>query len=183
VFFKSFMAGGAAKSAAARLYAETVAQARAPALYSQFSAPDTPEGRFELYTAHVVLVLERLRDQGAEAASLSQTYFDLYLSALDYGLRELAVGDLSVGKTMRKLGEAFYGRAKAMDEVLSQLPDRSPLEALLMRTVYGDALGADAAGLAAYLLQVRQDLAATPLERLLGGAADWRAAGAGLARR
>ena len=177
------MAGGPAKSAAARLYAETVAQARAPALYAQFGAPDTPEGRFELYTEHVVLVLERLRDQGAEAASLSQAYFDIYLSALDYGLRELAVGDLSVGKTMRKLGEAFYGRAKAMEEALSKLPDRSDLEALLKRTAYGDAPGVDASGLATYLLQAREDLAATPLEHLLNGAAGWRSAGAGLASR
>ena len=43
-----------------------------------------------------------------------QALFDAYISGLDNGLRELAVGDLSVGKTMRRLGEAFYGRAKAL---------------------------------------------------------------------
>jgi cytochrome b pre-mRNA-processing protein 3 len=99
----------------ATLYAATVAQARTPALYAALGAPDTPDGRFEVYTLHVLLVLTRLRAIGAPAAPAAQAYFDAYLGGLDNGLRELAVGDLSVGKTMRRLGEAFYGRGKALD--------------------------------------------------------------------
>jgi hypothetical protein len=33
-------------------------------------------------------------------------------------LRDIGTGDLSVGKKIRKMGEAFYGRAKAYDEAL-----------------------------------------------------------------
>ena len=157
------------KAAGERLYAAAVAQARAPALYAQLGAPDTPDGRFEIYTVHVLLLLERLRGEGREATAVSQALFDTYLSGLDHGLRELAVGDLSVGKTMRKLGEAFYGRAKALESALTSLPDRGPLEALIGRTVLAGAAGADPTPLTDYLLSARAELAATPIEALLEG--------------
>lgn len=170
MFLERLMRPGPAKAAGRRLYAAVVDQARAPALYARFGAPDTPDGRFEVYTLHVLLVLERLKRQGARAATVSQSFFDAYLSGLDHGLRELAVGDLSVGKTMRKLGEAFYGRAKAMDAALAALPDQAPLEALLTRTVFGGAGASEPSALANYLLARREQLAAAPLEGLLEGA-------------
>src|SRR4051812_2446073 len=99
-----------AQSMGRALYAQVVEQARRPALYQDLGCPDTVEGRFELYTLHVVLVLERLRTGGETAAETSQALFDTYVKGLDDGLREMGVGDLSVGKKMRRLGEAFYGR-------------------------------------------------------------------------
>jgi len=173
MFLQRLLKPGPAKAIGDRLYAATVAQARAPAIYAALGAPDTPDGRFEVYTLHVLLVLDRLRADGAGASSVAQAYFDAYLSGLDNGLRELAVGDLSVGKTMRKLGEAFYGRGKALDAALAELPDRGALEALIGRTVFGGDEAADAAPLADYLLRLRDFLAATSADALLAGEIGW----------
>ena len=175
MFLQRWLRPGPARTAGARLYAAVVAQARKPALYAEMGAPDTADGRFEVYTLHVLLVLARLKGEGPRAAHASQALFDAYLSGLDNGLRELAVGDLSVAKTMRKLGEAFYGRGQALEAALAALPDREPLEALLGRTVLGGAAGADPARLAAYVLEARAGLAATPVERLLEGEIGWEA--------
>jgi cytochrome b pre-mRNA-processing protein 3 len=177
MFLQRLLKPGPARSVAEKLYAATVAQARQPALYADFGAPDTPDGRFEVYTLHVLLVLGRLREIGATAATTSQAYFDAYIGGLDNGLRELAVGDLSVGKTMRKLGEAFYGRGKAMDDALAALPDRSMLDALLGRTVFNGAEGVDPAALRVYLLQARDSLAGASAESLLAGEIAWPALG------
>ena len=168
---------GPVKAAAQRLYAAVVAQARAPALYVHLGAPDTPDGRFELYTLHVLLVLERLKGEGAAAAAVSQALFDHYISGLDHGLRELAVGDLSVGKTMRKLGEAFYGRARALEGAVKALPERAELEGFLARTAFNGAPRADAGPLADYLIAAHADLAAQSLESLLEGEPAWRTPG------
>src|SRR6516225_5880611 len=46
------------------LYAAVVEQSRTPALYADLGAPDTTEGRFEVYTLHVVLLLDRLNHRG-----------------------------------------------------------------------------------------------------------------------
>jgi cytochrome b pre-mRNA-processing protein 3 len=124
----------------------------------------------------VVLLLDRLRGQGERAADVSQMLFDTYVEGLDNALREMGVGDLSVGRKMRKLGEAFYGRCKSYEAAFAALPDEAPLRALLGRTVYADADPAPAPGLMAYLLRQRAGLAGQPLERLVGGEVDWAAA-------
>jgi len=165
-----------AQLAGRALYARTVAQARTPALYADLGAPDTAEGRFEIYSLHVYLLLERLKAQGEQATETAQALFDTYVSALDHALREMGVGDLSVGKRIRKLGEAFYGRINSYEEALAALPDRSQLEALLSRTVYEGADTSRPSDLAAYVVAQREALAAQPLDRLCAGEVDWRPA-------
>jgi cytochrome b pre-mRNA-processing protein 3 len=155
------------------LYARVVQQSREPALYADLGAPDTVEGRFEVYSLHVVLLLDRLRGQGQAAADVSQALFDTYVSNLDHALREMGVGDLSVGRKMRKLGEAFYGRGKSYETALAALPDRALLEALVARTVYADIVEPPVSGLVDYVLAQRSALAEQPLESLLSGEAAW----------
>lgn len=162
-----------AQVAGRALYAAVVAQSRQPALYVELGAPDTPEGRFEVYSLHIYLVLQRLKDNGPQAADIAQILFDTYVSGLDNALRELAVGDLAVGKRMRKLGEAFYGRVHAYEAALAALPDRTDLEALIGRTVYAGVEGRAPAPFADYVLAQRDALAAQPLERFYAGEVAW----------
>jgi cytochrome b pre-mRNA-processing protein 3 len=164
-----------ALAAGRALYARVVDQARLPAFYESLGVPDTVEGRFELYSLHVLLLIDRLRGQGAQAGEVSQSLFDTYLKGLDHALRELGVGDLSVGRKMRRLGEAFYGRGKSYDAAIAALPDVGPLEAFLGRTAYAEADAAPAAKLAAYVSRQRQGLAAQPLAGLLAGEVGWEA--------
>jgi cytochrome b pre-mRNA-processing protein 3 len=154
------------------LYESAVERARQPSLYTAFAAPDTLEGRFELYSLHVILLLHRLQGQGPEAAETAQALFDIFVSQLDHALREIGVGDLSVAKKMRKLGEAFYGRAKAYEAALDGGAS-GELEALIGRTVFEGAPEGRATALAAYVRKSAAALAAQPLEALLDGRADW----------
>ena len=163
----------AAQAAGRTLYSQTVTQSRTPGLYADLGAPDTVEGRFELYSLHVYLLLERLKGQGDQAGETAQALFDTYLSALDHSLREMGVGDTSVGKKMRKLGEAFYGRVGSLEDALSALPDTADLTAMLERTVYEAADATKAPQLAAYVLKQRDALHAQPLERLCAGEVEW----------
>ena len=155
------------------LYARVVAQARVPGLYTDLAAPDTVEGRFELYSLHTYLLLERLKGQGPQAAETAQGLFDTYLSGLDNALRELGVGDTVVGKRMRKLGEAFYGRVHSYEAALAALPDRTELEALIARTIYAGQDQPQAGPMADYLLAQRDALAGQPLEAIVAGDVTW----------
>jgi len=163
----------AAHAAGRALYARVVEQSRKAELYAALGAPDTVEGRFEIYTLHLVLLLERLQGVEDPAAETGQALFDAYLSALDDALRELGVGDLSVGKKMRRLGEAFYGRVKSYLAAIAALPDQASLTALLGRTVYDGADAAKAPALVGYVLAQRTALAAQPLAALLAGEVTW----------
>jgi cytochrome b pre-mRNA-processing protein 3 len=162
-----------AEKAGRALYLAVVEQARQPRLYADLGAPDTLEGRFELYSLHVFLLLDRLKRQGEQAAETAQALFDTYVQALDDTLREIGVGDTSVGKKMRKMGEAFYGRVKSYDDALTALPDRGPLEAVIGRTVYAGAEAAPTTALADYVLAQREALASNDLDAFYAGRVAW----------
>lgn len=161
-----------AYAAGQALYRAAADKARDPAFYAVAHAPDITEGRFELYMIHVILLVLRLRGEGARAKETSQVMFDAFLRGLDDAMREMGVGDLSVGKKMRKLGEAFYGRAKGY---AAAIEDPAELTALVRRTLYGEIEGeaADrgAAAVAAYVARAHAHLAAQPTEALLDGRA------------
>ena len=158
-----------------RLYAACVNQARRPELYTELASPDTVEGRFELYSLHVILLLDRLVRQGDEAGEVSQGVFDAYVRALDDALREMGVGDLSVGRKMRKIGEALYGRLKNYDAAFRGEPDADTLEAILARTVYEGVEHPPVAAMAAYVQRQKAHLEALSLRSLLDGELSWAA--------
>lgn len=154
------------------LYAAAVAQARQPAFYTALGVPDRIDARFELYTLHVLLLVLRLRDEGERGAEAAQELFDAYVSALDHALRELGVGDISVGKKMRKLGEALYGRMTAYEKAL-RAGEAGELAAALARNVFEAEEAPTAPALAAYALDARSGLAGQPVEALRAGQVAW----------
>ena len=121
---------------------------------------DRIDARFELYTLHVLLLVLRLRDENtAQGQEAAQDLFDVYVSALDHVLREEGVGDVAVGKKMRKLGEALYGRMAAYEPPL-RAADAETLTQALARNVYAQDEAEHAAALAAYAWTARAALAA-----------------------
>ncbi len=107
----------AQQAAAHRLYRDLVAAARAPGFFGALGVPDTPEGRFEMIGLHAALVLLRLKREGAAGQALGQALFDLMMADMDQNLRELGVGDLGVGKQVKRLAGQFYARLHALDAV------------------------------------------------------------------
>lgn len=153
------------------LYELAVRQARDPGFYTRLGVADRIDARFELYTLHVLLLVMRLRDEGERGAEAGQALFDTYVSALDHALRELGVGDISVGKKMRKLGEAMYGRMTAYEGPLRD-GDARALSAGLARNVF-ESDDADAgAALAGYALGSRARLAAQDFNAVVSSP-DW----------
>ena len=122
--------------------------------------------------------LDRIHDlttvlQGDAAAETSQAVFDSYVKGLDDAFREIGVADTAVGKKMKKLVGAAYGRLKAFDEAAKALPDSSVLSAALARTAFEERGEGDLTGLTDYVVAARDQLAAQPLETLLQGEAQW----------
>jgi cytochrome b pre-mRNA-processing protein 3 len=156
------------------LYGAIVAQARAPALYTELGVPDTVEGRFEMVVAHLALVLRRVWQGGEDAKAVGQATFDVFCREMDDALRALGVKDTSVGKRMRKLAEAYYGRAGAYDAALESGDGRALAETL-GRTVFGGNAPVAAEALAAYMAAANRNLAATPVDRVIAGDIVWPA--------
>ena len=171
--FTQLLAKSSAKQTASSLYRAASDQARTEALYTQMGTPDSVEGRFELLTMHVILLIERLEGETGPAAETRQALFDAYVSNLDGALREMGVGDLAVGKRMRKLGEAFYGRARAFQAAFEQLPDQTDLKELLARTALQARPETSPDGLATYAVRCREGLRGCDSASLMSGRPVW----------
>lgn len=152
------------------LYTAAVAAARAPYLYAALRVPDTLDGRFDLVGLHVFLLIDRLRRAPPPGPDLAQAVFDAMFSDMDINLREMGVGDLSVGKKVRSMWEAFHGRAAAYAAPL-EAGDASGLAAALERNVWrgADPPAGAAETLARLALAQRAHLAGQGLDQLAAG--------------
>ncbi|MCE2509889.1 MAG: ubiquinol-cytochrome C chaperone family protein [Alphaproteobacteria bacterium] len=131
--FTRVMNSGVADEPARTLYAQIVAQARRAEFYTACGVPDTLDGRFEMVALHAFLVLHRLKK--LDAGALAQALFDTMFMDMDENLREIGVGDLSVGKRVKQMVSAFYGRVAAYETGLAG--EAGALEAALARNLYG----------------------------------------------
>jgi cytochrome b pre-mRNA-processing protein 3 len=87
----------------------------------------------------------------------------------DRSLREIGTGDLSVGRQVTRMAEAFYGRIRAYEEGLAG--DDSALAAALTRNLYGTAPGSPerTARMAAYVRREAARLAGESAAALIAG--------------
>jgi cytochrome b pre-mRNA-processing protein 3 len=131
-------ASRAADSTIDALYGTIVAQARLPSFYLTYGVPDTVEGRFDMIVLHLVLLFHRLGRERRPIQDLRQGVFDRFCHDMDHNLREMGVGDLAVPKEMRRLGEAFYGRADVYERALGSIDERA-LASALARNVLADS--------------------------------------------
>jgi cytochrome b pre-mRNA-processing protein 3 len=122
------------------LYGAIVAQARKPAFYADYGVADTPEGRFEMILLHLILFVRRLRPEPASIRGLGQGVFDLFCRDMDHSFREMGIGDLAVPKHMRRVAEAFYGRAAAYEAAIEGI-DEEQLAAVLARNIFPPPAG------------------------------------------
>lgn len=161
------------KAAAAALYAAAVQQARDPRFYRDFGVPDTVDGRFDMIVIHAMLIMRRLREVPAQVHTTGQHLFDLMFTDMDRSLRELGVGDMSVGKHVKKMAKAFYGRAEAYEGGLDGGHDVlvQALRDNLYRHTEIAAPTVDA--VADYLRRADAHLAAQPVDNLVAGRVDF----------
>jgi len=149
------------------LYAQIIQFARRPAFYRDHGVPDTLDGRFELLALHTVLVCRRLAAEGEGGAELGQFVFDAMIEDLDVNLRELGVNDPSLGRRVKEMARAFFGRRDVYAAALDS-GDRQALEEAVLRNLYGtvDEAGDAVPRLSDYVEQAATMLAGLPMARL-----------------
>jgi cytochrome b pre-mRNA-processing protein 3 len=163
----------ASRNSARAVYGAIVAAARHPRFYSEWEVPDTVDGRYDMIVLHTVLVLGRLRREGEAAQVFAQDLTDEVFGDMDRSLREMGVGDLSVGKKVRRMAEVFYGRALAYAGALDAGDAREVAEALYRNVFAGKGVREGADRLAHYALRIHRDLRGRPITPILGGAIDF----------
>jgi cytochrome b pre-mRNA-processing protein 3 len=150
------------------LYGAIVAAGRAPAWYVEGKVPDTVEGRFDMIASLLALVLLRLESGAEEAKAESVLLTEAFIDDMDGSLRQIGIGDFTVGKHIGRLMGALGGRLQAYREALAEGGD---LEAEVSRNIYRDSPpdGAALAFVARRLKTFAEGLDERSLEQLLQG--------------
>ena len=159
------MAGEAADIA----YRRVVEQARQTVFFTDYGVPDTLDGRFELICLHAFLYLHRLKADRPQASPFCQCFFDRMFADFDRSLREMGVGDLSVGKHVKRMARAFYGRILSYEAGLAG--EDSVLAAALARNVFGTVSAPESAvdDMATYVRRAVRALRSQSAADLLAG--------------
>ena len=148
------------------LYVAIVAQARQPGFYLDHAVPDTVEGRFEMILVHLAVFFDRMKGEAPEAGAVAQRVVDTFFLDMDRSLREMGIGDISVPKKMKKLGDAFNGRMLAYTAALADGQSEA-LTAAIARNVLTTPDLAAAGRIAGYLLDSAARLKAAPVADLI----------------
>lgn len=154
------------------LWNAVVATARAPHWYAQGTVPDTLDGRFDMVSLVLALVLHRIDDDPAQGLAGVQLT-ELFVNDMDGQMRQIGFGDMVVGKQVGRMMSALGGRLG----VYRAADGSDELRAALVRNLWrGNEPGeAGIAHVMAEVAAVRLALAATPVSDLvvadrLGGA-------------
>ncbi len=155
------------------IYPKIVEKARQPGFYLDCAVPDTVEGRFEMILLHLAIVFHRFRDGTDADRSVAQRVVEAFFTDMDRSLREMGIGDTSVPKKMKKLGQAYNGRLQAYHRALDAR-DTDDFSAIVIRNVMArdagtetDAERAGAAIIADYSMRLVERLATVSIEDLI----------------
>jgi len=99
-----------------KLYLKTVEQARLPVFYQDLGTQDNIDGRYDVLTLHVCMMMYVLDKKSPQAIEYNQDLFDVMFEDMEYNLREMGVGDLAVKHKMKAMWSAFNGRRHAYYE-------------------------------------------------------------------
>ncbi|MDE1467627.1 ubiquinol-cytochrome C chaperone family protein [Aurantiacibacter sp. D1-12] len=117
-FWKRLM-GKEGRDGLRQLWNASVGTSREPEWYADCGVADTVEGRFDMISLVLGLVMLRM-EQSEDLAPKTALLTELFVADMDRQLRDTGVGDLMVGKNMGKLMSALGGRMGALRENMTE---------------------------------------------------------------
>ena len=163
-----------------RIYGGVVAQARNSALYEEFGVPDTVIGRYDMLALHVFMLSYRLKRSAPqdkkECVALSQSVFDLFISDIERGLRDIGFADTSVYKRNKRFARSYFALIEEFDQALEDSDVETIISTVKKR--YFDTLPKTkqlpfSKVLAQYMIKMTAHLAAQRDQALLSGELVW----------
>lgn len=148
------------------LWHRTIAIAREPEWYRDCGAADSLEGRFDMVSAVLSLVMLRMESDDSLTPKTA-LLAEFFVEDMDGQLRQAGVGDLFVGKHIGKLMATLGGRIGAYRKGLSDAQNTELVAAVRRNITLSDEDLASAMAIRLRALQAR--LARTADDALLAG--------------
>ncbi|MEL6686690.1 MAG: ubiquinol-cytochrome C chaperone family protein [Pseudomonadota bacterium] len=103
---------------ARKVYFRILEQARSPEFFQSGGFADDYDGRIDVITLHMAVLIERLQADGEDGRLLYQALFDEMKDDFEVALREEGIADTGVKRRMKPMIGHFYDRLKAYTDAL-----------------------------------------------------------------
>ncbi len=157
-------------SPARHLYDAIVSRAREQVFHTNFAVADSLDGRFDLLTLHAFAVMDALKPLGPAGGKVGTEFANVIFAGFEDALRQLGVSDMGLGRRIKAMANAFYGRLEAYGSASGE-PE---LAAALLRNLYRgeETMRRESEVLAHYISELQLRLRAHS-EHLLEGRVDF----------
>ncbi|WP_026940537.1 ubiquinol-cytochrome C chaperone family protein [Hellea balneolensis] len=157
-FSKLFGRKDPALEDAARIYSALMEQARKAEFYGDGKAPDNYDGRIDILTLHIAVILEALSVHGKQGELLSQAIFDVMRDDFEIAMREEGLSDTGIKRRIKPMMQLFYTRVKAYTQAIKSPETKVSLEQALKDGLLEGRESMYASSLAAYTVSFSQNL-------------------------
>lgn len=158
------------------LFSAVINQSREKVFYEKYLVEDSFDGRFDLMALHMSLVLDKFdkNDEMTNAPKLKRMLQEIMFDNLDLTLREMGVGDLGVGKKIKIMAEAFYGRMMVYQEIFNKR-DTANMKEALKRNLYRekDIDASILTQMSSYMFEQYEYTHSQSIEKVLNGEIDF----------
>jgi cytochrome b pre-mRNA-processing protein 3 len=150
-------------------YVSLVVQARKPFFYQECGVSDTVDGRFDVIVLHIFLLTQRLKMDSPE---FLRAVWEVFFSDMDRSLREMGASDTGIGKRIKKMVQAFYGRIDSYQKTVS---DKDAFKESLERNLYRETMVDDSQiyALMSYILRNSEHLQTQDIPTIIKGKLDF----------
>lgn len=151
---------------ARRIYSVLMGQARKAAFYGETKAPDNYDGRIDILTLHIAVVLEALSHHGKQGELLSQAIFDAMRDDFEIAMREEGLSDTGIKRRIKPMMQLFFTRVKAYAKALKQDDPRAELLLTLKEGLFAENETDYPDALASYAASFSQNMAGLTLGQI-----------------
>ncbi len=128
--FSKLFGKDTARTDATRIYHAALAQSRRPEFYESPNVADNYDGRIDMLSLHLAVIIRALNTHGEQGKRLAQALYEVMRDDWDIALREEGLSDTGVMKRIKPMISLFYTRLKAYTErVEAENETNAPLTA------------------------------------------------------
>ncbi len=108
---------------AGQLYSQVLAQSRQPAFFGAGRFEDSYDGRIDLLSLNLAIIIHNLRRFDAAGQRLGQALYDVMVEDFNIAMREEGLADTGISRRIKPMVAFFYGRLSALSQALSEEQD------------------------------------------------------------
>ena len=108
---------------AGQIYSQVLAQSRQPAFFGSGRFEDSYDGRIDLLSLNLALIIHNLRRFDEAGQRLGQALYDVMIEDFNIAMREEGLADTGISRRIKPMVAFFYDRLSSLSQALSEEQD------------------------------------------------------------